>query len=282
MRASTKAKTEHAKSKAASKKRAASTRRLRIERFVKEYLIDLNGKEAAIRAGYDPKYATVIASKLLAQPAVRVRVEAAQAELAAKIGATAEDVARRLWMLATADPNDLIQHQRTCCRYCWGKDHRYQRTIRELERDRADFEYIVAAKRRELEEKDTEPSIARRVLGIAGVDVFDDRGGIGWDPRRDANPDCPECFGEGVPSVVVADTRDLPPAAKLLYAGTEQTKDGLKIKMHDQQAALLQYARHIGMFPTRLKAASGVDGRDDDDIVPVVILSPKRPYEAGK
>jgi hypothetical protein len=254
-------------------------RRRRIDRFTREYLVDLNGKEAAIRAGYNPEYATVIASKLLAQPNVRAQVEAAQSELAKRVGATVEDVALRYWMLASADPNELFQHQRTCCRYCWGMNHHYQRTAREMERDRAEFEYLVAARRTELEDSGAGPSVAKRVLGIVGVGIFDDRGGIGWDPRRDPSSDCPECFGEGVSRVFLADTRDLSPAAKMLYAGIELTKDGIKIKMHDQDAALLKYAQHIGMFPPRLKIVGGSDGRDDEP-TPVVIISPKRPYQA--
>ena len=35
------------------------------KRFVSEYLIDLNAKQAAIRAGYSPKTAEVQASRLL-------------------------------------------------------------------------------------------------------------------------------------------------------------------------------------------------------------------------
>ena len=35
------------------------------QRFVDEYLIDLNGKQAAIRAGYSEKTAEVQASRLL-------------------------------------------------------------------------------------------------------------------------------------------------------------------------------------------------------------------------
>ena len=49
-------------------------------RFVEEYLIDLNGKQAAIRAGYSSKTAEAIASRLLSkvnvQKAITVAVEA--------------------------------------------------------------------------------------------------------------------------------------------------------------------------------------------------------------
>jgi phage terminase small subunit len=45
--------------------------------FVDEYLKDLNGKQAAIRAGYSPKTAEVQASRLLSVAKVREAVQAA-------------------------------------------------------------------------------------------------------------------------------------------------------------------------------------------------------------
>ena len=44
-------------------------------RFVEEYLIDLNGKQAAIRAGYSPGTAEVQASRLLRNAKVRFALE---------------------------------------------------------------------------------------------------------------------------------------------------------------------------------------------------------------
>lgn len=43
----------------------------REQRFVQEYAIDLNGTQAAIRAGYSPKTARSIASEILQRPAVK-------------------------------------------------------------------------------------------------------------------------------------------------------------------------------------------------------------------
>jgi phage terminase small subunit len=43
---------------------------LKQQRFVHEYLIDLNGKQAAIRAGYAAASAEVTASRLLSQDKV--------------------------------------------------------------------------------------------------------------------------------------------------------------------------------------------------------------------
>jgi len=47
------------------------------QRFVQEYAIDLNGTQAAIRAGYSPKTARSIASETLQRPAVKMAVQMA-------------------------------------------------------------------------------------------------------------------------------------------------------------------------------------------------------------
>lgn len=48
--------------------------------FVNEYLIDLNGTQAAIRAGYSPKTANEQAARLLAKANVKAAVEEAKKE----------------------------------------------------------------------------------------------------------------------------------------------------------------------------------------------------------
>lgn len=77
------------------------------ERFVQEYLIDLNATQAAIRAGYSAKTANEQASRLLTNVSVRSAVEAAQKARAEKTGIDAEWVLRRLHDDATADLADL-------------------------------------------------------------------------------------------------------------------------------------------------------------------------------
>ena len=48
----------------------------RQQRFVDQYIIDLNGTQAAIRAGYSPRTANEQASRLLAHANVRAAVDA--------------------------------------------------------------------------------------------------------------------------------------------------------------------------------------------------------------
>jgi len=54
------------------------------QRFVEEYLVDLNATQAAIRAGYSPKSAYAIGSENLTKPEVKAALHAAQAEVATK------------------------------------------------------------------------------------------------------------------------------------------------------------------------------------------------------
>lgn len=63
-------------------------------RFVKEYLIDSNATQAAIRAGYSEQTANEQGSRLLANVSVRQAVEAGQEKKAAKLEITALDLVR--------------------------------------------------------------------------------------------------------------------------------------------------------------------------------------------
>lgn len=65
--------------------------------FVREYLVDLNGTQAAIRAGYSEKSAERIAFELLKEtPEVAAAVQAAMNERAKVVGITAQSVLDRL------------------------------------------------------------------------------------------------------------------------------------------------------------------------------------------
>jgi phage terminase small subunit len=76
---------------------------LRQKRFVSEYLIDLNGKQAAIRAGYSPKTAEVQASQTLSMPKVQAAIAAAMARRSQRTEITQDTVLRELAVLAQSD-----------------------------------------------------------------------------------------------------------------------------------------------------------------------------------
>ena len=74
--------------------------------FVAEYLRDLNGRQAAIRAGYPPKAAHVQASQLLSNPSVAQAVRVMLEKREAKTAMSAAEVEARLTRIARASIGD--------------------------------------------------------------------------------------------------------------------------------------------------------------------------------
>ena len=81
------------------------------EDFVREYLKDLNGKQAAIRAGYAQGSAEVTASRLLRNAKVSAALSDAQAERSKRVEIDADWVLRRLAAEADADVADLYDDE---------------------------------------------------------------------------------------------------------------------------------------------------------------------------
>lgn len=79
----------------------------REERFVAEYLRDLNGRKAAMRVGYARSGAAANARRLLAKPPVAAAVAEAQQEQAAQKRATADRVLEELGRMAFANIRDF-------------------------------------------------------------------------------------------------------------------------------------------------------------------------------
>jgi len=77
------------------------------ERFVQEYLLDLNATQAAIRAGYSAKTAKQQGARLLTHADVQARLQGQISARSEKTGIDAEWLLRRLAMEADADLADL-------------------------------------------------------------------------------------------------------------------------------------------------------------------------------
>jgi len=73
------------------------------QRFVAEYLIDLNATQAAIRAGYSAKTADVQGPRLLGNVGVAAAIEAGQAKAKEQHAITAERVIQELSRIALVD-----------------------------------------------------------------------------------------------------------------------------------------------------------------------------------
>ncbi|QQN36622.1 terminase small subunit [Rahnella aceris] len=130
---------------------------------------------------------------------------------------SAQEILRHWHEIAIADPGEISQMRRCCCRHCWGENFFYQ--WRDVE------EYDKAAAKAAADGR-KEPEY----------------GGLGFMPNDDPNPDCPRCAGEGIEDVFLSDTRDVTGPARRLIAGVKKTKFGIEIIQRDQDAALKNLA----------------------------------------
>ena len=207
------------------------------QRFVEEYLIDLNATQATIRAGYSARGAEVQGFRLLSNAKIKVAIEAAQAARAQRTEISQDMVIREWLAIALANANDVIQFRRLCCRHCHGVGHAYQWI------DADEFETALQSA---AADEDADPS-----------SLPTDDGGYGFNKTLGPHPNCPKCFGEGKGDVFAHDTRTLSPAASRLYAGVKITRDGFEVKLRDQDKALDSLARHLGMFKDKIEVEAG-------------------------
>ena len=146
----------------------------RESKFIDEFLVDLNGTKAAVRAGYSAKTARQIASENLSKPHIQAAIAEARRQQQERTHITADAMLQQAWMIATADARELIETKVACCRHCWGENFRYQRTVSEMNHARESW----------------------RAEGKA-PEEFDEEGGIGFNPHRPPHPDCTACVGDG-------------------------------------------------------------------------------------
>lgn len=79
------------------------------ERFCLEFLVDMNGKQAAIRAGYSAKTAEVQASRLLSNAKVAERLNLMRSALEEKTGITVQRVLEEYAKIAFFDPSKIFK-----------------------------------------------------------------------------------------------------------------------------------------------------------------------------
>jgi hypothetical protein len=145
-------------------------------------------------------------------------------------------VIAELYDLATADPRELSRIEIDCCRHCYGIDHKYQWTMPEYE------------------------SALDEALA-AGKPAPELKGGFGFDPRKEPNPECPGCHGRGVPTVILTASRQLSKGAAKLLSSIKQSKDGsIETKLRDQDAALVALGRVCGVFKDRQELSGPAGG----------------------
>lgn len=195
------------------------------QRFVDEYLVDLNATQAAIRAGYSPNAAAEQGYEHLRKPHIQLAIAEARKAQQERTQITADRVVMELGLIAFADARELAEVKTGCCRHCWGEGFKYQRTLSEYNLDREQWL-----------DKGKDPM------------MFEEQGGIGFDSLKLPHPECPECGGDGQARVVLKDTRRLSPQALALYAGAKMGKYGVEMQFHSKMDAIEKLSKHLGIY----------------------------------
>ena len=146
------------------------------ERFCQEYIIDCNGTQAAIRAGYSERTAQEQSSRLLSKVMVQQRVAELQANVARRLDIKAENVLQELARVGFSNIGDYV---------AWGPD------------------------------------------------------GVRLRPSEDMTPEQWAAVSEVV-DVFGSDGRS-----------------GIKFKLHDKLAALIQLGKHLKLFVDRVEHEAG-------------------------
>jgi hypothetical protein len=217
-------------------------------RFVDEYLIDLNGHQSARRAGLSAKTAYTLLSNALVIAAIKERRALLDSERSIQ---GARHVLNKLWDIETADPRDLCEIWKVPCRFCWGINGQYQFTATEMRRRLQAHELGIEQKPIETLWPRGPAELAAWTSGVSGL-VLDPQGGDGYTTKREPNPTCTECGGDGTIIQHITDTRHLSPGARALYRGVKVTKEGqFEVLMADQAFAREMLARHYGVAVER-------------------------------
>lgn len=175
-----------------------------------------------------------LAAKKLRDHRIMGQIETIRADRRAIYQSTVETCLENWLTIAMADPDELIGLRVGCCRRCHGNGFQYQWD---------ELEYSERCQEVEKEMALCKDETLRKFIRYP-----DCSGGFGWDFTREPRDDCPGCRGEGIQRVVARDTSKLSPAARLLYGGVKQTKEGLQMIIADRVKALENASKIMGAF----------------------------------
>lgn len=164
--------------------------------FVREYLIDLNATQAAIRAGYSEDTARAIGAENLTKPDIASAIEAAMKSRAERTDITADRVLKELAKIGFADIRKAVKWQSAMI----------------TEEDNPDGGDIAVIK-----------TVVTNTVQMVASDELDDE------------------------------------TAAAIAEVSQNATGGVKIKLHDKRAALVDIGRHLGMFKDRVEH-TGKDG----------------------
>ncbi len=201
--------------------------------FIEYFLLEGNASQAALKVGYSSNVGAR-GFELRHRTPIKQIIEARLDERVARVRMTREQVMERIENITIADPNDLVENRRVCCRHCWGgAEFKYMETPSEQRKRKKEYQEKV----RKAESEGTEIPLDD-----------DDEYMLGYNGTKDPNPECPECWGEGVERVIFKDTRKLNPAARALLKGVKLGKDGKEIMVHDQMKPVEMLAKHHKIY----------------------------------
>lgn len=151
------------------------------QRFVDEYLVDLNATQAAIRAGYSKKTARSISNENLTKPDIQEAISKGMRERSGRVEITQDMVLKELAKIGFSDIRKVVR---------WGETQ------------------------------------------VRMVDADDD-GAEDMVPYH---------------GLALIDSTEIDDSIAGAIAEVSQTRDGLKVKLHDKKGALVDIGRHLGMF----------------------------------
>lgn len=208
--------------------------------FVLACIADPNAKQAATDAGYTEGSGEAQGSRLFSNIKVARAIAEGRKQVESKAMLDAEGIVNLRAQIALADPNELTQHIIAPCRYCYGIDHQYQwKTEPEFTERKAEVIFSMFS------DGDLRDAATSGI--IADPRIPDDAGGYGYRLTDPPNPACPECSGMGMEITRMADTRKFSPAARLLFDGVKETKQGVEIKMQDRAVPISPQVRVLSL-----------------------------------
>jgi phage terminase small subunit len=171
--------------------------------FVREYLIDLNATQAAIRAGYSEATAKDIGCENLAKPNIKSAIEAAMKIRSERTDITADRVLKELAKIGFSDLRKAVRWDSSLV----------------TEEDNPDGGDVAVIKR----------IVTNQVTLVASDDLDDD-------------------------------------TAMAISEISQNAAGGVKIKLHDKRAALVDIGRHLGMFTDKLQVSGTLQQVSDESI----------------
>lgn len=184
--------------------------------------------------------AGTMAMRVARLPQVHARIQELGAIALAGVVLDVRELILQDFLIASADPNDLVKLVRRNCRKChgigyehqWADINEYVEACIAVMDFNAQLERMATAKRPPLKPM---PS---------------DAGGYGYHRGIEPNELCPHCLGVGEHETIISDTTKLTGAAKALYKGVKETKNGIEVLLHDQDAARARLAQYAGLAKT--------------------------------